>query len=159
MRRRLRATIRATAPYLFAAMSLISIVYVSSARRLFSEAELNEILKRSRENNARDGITGLLLYSGGNFMQAIEGEAPAIEALKERISADPRHNRMTIVFREEIVGRRFGDWTMAFRRVESLPPEDRARVSTFLTEAFTAPSPNRALVFQLLERFRETMRD
>ena len=46
-------------------MNLTSLVYVSSISRQFVVADLQEILHRSRENNARADITGLLLYRDG----------------------------------------------------------------------------------------------
>lgn len=41
-------------------------VYVSSSVNLMSREELVKLLTISRENNARLGITGLLLYKDGN---------------------------------------------------------------------------------------------
>ena len=51
--------------------SFHEIVYVSSATRPFQEAELQDLLLKARENNARLGVTGMLLYIGGNFMQLL----------------------------------------------------------------------------------------
>ena len=53
---------------------MIALVYVSAARKLFDEAELSALLTQCRANNARLGVTGVLLYADGNFMQALEGE-------------------------------------------------------------------------------------
>jgi len=52
---------------------MLSIVYVSSATRPLEENELLDMLKTCQRNNARTNVTGLLLYKGGNFMQALEG--------------------------------------------------------------------------------------
>jgi hypothetical protein len=40
---------------------MLSLVYVSSAKQLFSEQDLKALLEQSRDNNARLGLTGLLL--------------------------------------------------------------------------------------------------
>ncbi|MDZ4802991.1 MAG: BLUF domain-containing protein [Bryobacteraceae bacterium] len=40
---------------------MLSLVYVSSADREFSELELMELLEKSREKNTRLGLTGMLL--------------------------------------------------------------------------------------------------
>ena len=50
------------------------IVYLSSASKLFTEDELKEIVDISVKNNTRLGITGMMLYNEGNFIQVLEGE-------------------------------------------------------------------------------------
>lgn len=44
-----------------------------------------------RTNNERAGITGMLLYKDGNFMQLLEGEKEAVLRLHKNIIVDPRH--------------------------------------------------------------------
>ncbi|MEM7363377.1 MAG: BLUF domain-containing protein, partial [Pseudomonadota bacterium] len=36
------------------------------------------------------GVTGMLLYHEGSFLQALEGDRAVVEALYERIEEDPR---------------------------------------------------------------------
>jgi hypothetical protein len=67
------------------------IVYISAATYLMDENELKEILEVSRKNNQSSGITGLLLYHEGNFIQVLEGEKTAINALYDKITIDNRH--------------------------------------------------------------------
>lgn len=69
---------------------MIYLVYVSSAVKLFSSAELQQLLRGARENNSSRDITGMLLYKDGNFMQVLEGEKEPVLALRDRISRDPR---------------------------------------------------------------------
>ena len=140
-------------------MSFVSFVYVSAARRLFSEEELSALLRKSRANNERDGITGLLLYSGGNFMQAIEGEETPIRALLDRIEADKRHLRITRLLEEKTESRRFPEWSMAFRPVDRLPESERASVHAFMRGDGAHAGDDRGIVRKLLERFRDSMRD
>jgi hypothetical protein len=54
-------------------MERITVVYVSSVARSFKDSYLQDILRHSRESIGRKGITGLLLFKGGNSMQIIEG--------------------------------------------------------------------------------------
>jgi hypothetical protein len=51
---------------------MLSLVYASSAKQLFSEEDLTALLQQSRDNNTRLGLSGLLLYKDGNFMQVLE---------------------------------------------------------------------------------------
>ena len=61
-------------------------------------------------------MTGILVYYGGRFLQALEGEQPAVEAIFARIGKDHRHGDIRILARNTSVGKRrtFGDWSMAF---------------------------------------------
>ena len=71
---------------------MVFLVYVSSAVKLFSDEELVQLLEASRENNSKIGVTGMLLYKEGNFMQLIEGPEESVRSLHAKISIDPRHS-------------------------------------------------------------------
>lgn len=90
------------------------LIYFSSAKDLFTKEELVALLGQAREKNERLGISGILLYKDGNFLQLIEGEPDAIKAIYTTISEDPRHHEMVVVFDEAVSERLFGDWRMAF---------------------------------------------
>ena len=77
-------------------------------------AEIEAILAKSRINNARDGITGGLLFNDGCFAQVLEGPADAVEATFERIQCDDRHGEVTMLETGPIPARDFADWSMAF---------------------------------------------
>ena len=64
---------------------LTHLVYISSARRLFTTEELRDLLAVSRRNNAREDVTGMMLYRGGSFMQVLEGPQDAVLDLYQRI--------------------------------------------------------------------------
>ncbi len=76
--------------------------------------EIASILARSRANNAREGVTGGLLFSAGCFAQVLEGPLPAVEAAFERIQGDERHSEITVLQSGPIARRDFPDWSMAF---------------------------------------------
>ena len=138
----------------------ITLVYVSSATHLMAESELIDLLRTCRDNNAKAGITGMLLYKDGNFMQAIEGPEDAVTHLHRKILADPRHKGLITLVREPINTRQFGDWSMAFRNVDLLSETEREAYSEFLNEPFTEESfgsnPNKAL--KLLIAFKKNAR-
>jgi hypothetical protein len=77
-------------------------------------ANVADILARSRVNNARDGITGALLFNANCFAQVLEGTLPKIEAAFERIQQDERHGDVSLLVMEPIVARTFPDWSMGF---------------------------------------------
>lgn len=96
------------------------IVYLSSARALFTQEELHELLEISRRNNSQRGVTGILFYKDGNFLQAIEGEEHDVKAIYAKICRDERHAGVIPVFQEPIPAREFADWSMAFRNFDNM---------------------------------------
>ena len=114
------------------------LVYVSVAQENVSREDLLEILAKSREANAKAGITGMLLYKDGKFMQALEGEETAVRELYSRISRDPRHLGVLTLVEGEREDRCFGDWSMGFQDLSA--PEARAipGYSEFLNMPLTA---------------------
>lgn len=98
-------------------MNIYSLVYASSAVRPFSEEELTELLAIARTNNDRLGISGILLYADGNFLQVLEGEKSAVESLFDKISEDPRHRGVIRMISRQDSERNFNGWSMGFKRL------------------------------------------
>jgi hypothetical protein len=73
---------------------------------------IESILAQSRQFNPSTGITGILVYGGGIFLQAIEGGREAVSELYGHIQKDARHKQVVLLHYEEISERRFGGWTM-----------------------------------------------
>ncbi len=94
---------------------MISLTYISSARRPMDSGELAELLVRWRANNAAADVTGLLLYANDAFIQTLEGDADPVHDVMRRIAADPRHFDVDVTLDEEIETRSFPDWSMGFR--------------------------------------------
>lgn len=90
------------------------LAYISRAAHNLSAADLEDILNASRRNNGAKGITGHLQCHAGYFFQVLEGPAPALEALLEKLKQDPRHRDMRVLYREALQQRNFADWSMGF---------------------------------------------
>ena len=90
---------------------LVRLLYASRAIDPSPEA-IETILSKSRQYNPTCGITGILCYGGGIFLQAIEGGRMAVSELYGHIQKDPRHKDVVLLHYEEISERRFGGWTM-----------------------------------------------
>lgn len=73
---------------------------------------IDSILAQSRQFNPSTGITGILCYGGGIFLQAIEGGRQAVSELYGHIQKDARHQDVLLLHYEEISERRFGGATM-----------------------------------------------
>lgn len=91
---------------------LVRLLYVSRAVDANSSNAIDGILEVSRAHNLHNGITGVLCYGGGIFLQAIEGGRTAVNNLYNHIAADDRHQDVVLLHYEEISERRFGGWTM-----------------------------------------------
>ncbi|GAB4203496.1 MAG: BLUF domain-containing protein [Tibeticola sp.] len=90
---------------------LVRLLYASRAVDP-SPAVIEDILAQSRQFNPTCGITGILVYGGGIFLQALEGGRAAVNELYGHIVRDPRHKDVVLLHYEEITERRFGGWTM-----------------------------------------------
>lgn len=86
-------------------------VYVSTAEQLDPD-DIAAILESCQRNNARRGVTGLLLYNGRNFLQLLEGEADDLEWVMRRIEQDPRHHGISRLHDEPAAERACPDWLM-----------------------------------------------
>lgn len=104
---------------------IFQLVYQSTASWLLSPAELLAILDRSRANNARRQISGMLLYHEGHFLQLLEGDEAQVRERYEVIAADERHKWVSLVMTGPNGTRDFPDWTMGFRDLDqdAPPPE------------------------------------
>lgn len=120
---------------------LTQICYASVAAVPFNEPKLSGLLKEARANNTRHGITGLLLYGNGHFVQLIEGEPGPVDALYANIVRDTRHQQVFEVYRQSVSTRDFPNWVMAFDHLADLKPE-------FLRDSSKA----RSLVTMFLEK-------
>ena len=98
---------------------MIQLIYRSAATVPFSERQLADLLTRARDNNAELGLTGLLLYDDGSFLQVLEGEREPLLTIYGRI-LKIRHDKLTKLLERPIDERRFGDWQMGFVSVTRL---------------------------------------
>ena len=98
---------------------LVRLLYASRAVDN-SPAAVEAILAQSRSHNTACGITGILCYGAGVFLQAIEGGRMAISELYGHIQKDARHKDVVLLHYEEISERRFGGWTMGQVNVSKL---------------------------------------
>lgn len=96
---------------MLAAMKRLS--YVSRSARALTASDIDAITAVSQRNNRRDGITGILVVTGGVFIQTLEGEEAVIDATYRRILADDRHRDIICLQSESGIFRRvFADWSL-----------------------------------------------
>ena len=103
---------------------LVRLMYASRAVPAVDQEELLVILKKSKANNPKLGITGVLCmcFDARVFMQVLEGGRSAVNQLYTRIAIDPRHSDVELLAYEEIGERRFAGWSMGQVNMARLNP-------------------------------------
>lgn len=97
---------------------MIQICYTSRAVRPLGSPELIALLAKSRTSNQSIGVTGLLIYERGVFIQILEGYTDTVKALLAKITLDPRHKDVELTFEQPIEAPSFGDWSMGFFHID-----------------------------------------
>jgi hypothetical protein len=110
-------------------------VYSSVATKAFTESELLELLERSREANAKLGLSGMLLYKNGDFLQVLEGPEEVVRTMIRKIRLDPRHKSMLKLLEGDYDGRQFPYWHMGFRNLDT----EEAKKTPGYTEFLNTP--------------------
>lgn len=98
-----------------------SFAYGSSAKVAFDETSLETLLAGARHHNRRVGVSGILLYADGCFLQYLEGPSGAVESALQRVYASTRHRGIHVLLDEPIEARVFSEWSMGL----ALPPRSQ----------------------------------
>ncbi|ROS23323.1 FAD-dependent sensor of blue light [Rathayibacter sp. PhB127] len=111
---------------------LRSIVYASHTAAGLEEADLPALLEQCRANNERLGLTGILLFRDGRFLQLLEGPDATLRERMAIIADDPRHAGLRVLLEEAPAQRLFPSWTMAYEAItDSMTTELPGYRSTF----------------------------
>lgn len=119
------------------AAPLFSLIYVSTATQEFSQPELLELMNKSVANNAKRGITGMLLFKDMNFMQVLEGPEAEVRAVHQIIMRDPRHKGLITLIQEPQKERQFAEWSMGFRNLNDPQLRGLSAYSEFMNTPLT----------------------
>ncbi|RYG46723.1 BLUF domain-containing protein [bacterium] len=135
---------------------LFETIYVSASVKGLPDEELQRLLKQSRTNNVRDGITGMLLYSDGSFLQILEGPKTAVTQTVSRILQDDRHHLMIVMTEGPIEERTFSEWSMGFARASQTDLLAMEGSNDFFAEGETLKTMPPGRAKRLLEHFLRT---
>lgn len=141
--------------------ALIQLVYVSSLTVVgrLNTAIFEQVEGHARAYNEKQGITGILCYGNGQFLQCIEGKKSQVLALQERIFADKRHKNVKVLLLQAISERSFFDWRMRLLFLERwlwspATKQQATQLSPFLPFAPHGWSPERTAKFlQIIQDF------
>lgn len=109
---------------------LSSLVYESRAVVPLSEPDLDLLIHSAQARNRREGITGLLVYDEGRFLQWLEGPTDALGRVWKSISQDRRHAGISVLGQSTTTVRFFRDSAMALgkRRAEGIEGQQRGEI-------------------------------
>ncbi|MBF2099226.1 MAG: BLUF domain-containing protein [Gloeomargaritaceae cyanobacterium C42_A2020_066] len=93
-------------------MTLTRLIYLSQAIPDLKYPDLKAIMEKSETNNGHVGITGLLCYGDGLFLQALEGDRRYVTETFLRIAQDGRHHSAEVLHAAAIEVRAFPTWSM-----------------------------------------------
>ncbi|OWS71846.1 hypothetical protein CBI30_05185 [Polynucleobacter aenigmaticus] len=93
---------------------MYQLIYVSSAVMNFARPEFMELALHTGARNVKFGITGMLVFKDGSFMQVLEGNEEIIKTLYAKIEVDPRHTLVSVIHEGEISMREYGSWAMTY---------------------------------------------
>lgn len=100
--------------------TMVQIIYISRSTSAPQNAAqgvdpvVSRILAKSRTNNRKNGLTGVLYFGNGCFFQCLEGEEHAIDALYARLEQDERHRDLKLLSRTTIASPQFQEWSMKY---------------------------------------------
>jgi hypothetical protein len=99
---------------------LVQIIYISRSTFESTDAvnkiepNVVRILAKSRINNRKNGLVGVLYFGDSAFFQCLEGEEDAVNNLFAKIEKDPRHKDIKLISKKYITSVSFPDWAMKY---------------------------------------------
>jgi hypothetical protein len=93
---------------------MYQLIYVSSSTGAFTREKFLDLAFVMSSQNTKIGITGMLVFKDGNFMEVLEGEESAVKELFSKINVDPRHTLVSVIQEGEISAREYPSWAMTF---------------------------------------------
>jgi len=135
---------------------MLRVTYLSRETDSFSARGLVELLEHCKNNNPALGVTGMLMYANGTFLQTLEGEAETVEILLAKIERDKRHHGFQVIKRESIDERIYKNWSMGFERLTEAALHDEPALKAFQLDDFNPEflSAHPSVVENLIQRHR-----
>ncbi len=113
---------------------IFQLSYMSESLHPFSESELEKMLIRARRHNEAAGVTGILVYNKGVFLQLLEGEESAVHEIYKRICRDRRHHEIHCFFENYSKERMFADWSMAYKNIDLFEPATKIKLQEIVRQ-------------------------
>jgi hypothetical protein len=133
---------------------LIQVVYASRAAVPCDGPFLGALLEKARKRNGQLGVSGVLLYQTGAFLQVLEGAPDVVTALYEKIQRDLRHDRVVILKRGAVAERSFSEWSMGLMKTDSKALKGVPGLNEFLMVGVLNLAEDSERLSKILDGFR-----
>ena len=97
------------------------LTYQSRAVARPSESDLAQLVEQARDRNRKLGVTGMLLYDNGRYLQTLEGPPDGLSEVWSSIRRDQRHRDIEVLTEHMVSGRLFSDWDLLLYKQEDDP--------------------------------------
>lgn len=109
------------------------LIYLSRANSEFSQSDIDDLVDKANLKNKALGISGILIYRDGYFVQFIEGPIDNISQLYSSIQSDPRHEIFSLIYqREGNFPKFFEDWQMKHISEKFMGIENTKAIKEFI---------------------------
>jgi hypothetical protein len=112
------------------------------------------LLHKARTSNAQLGVSGLLLFHTGAFLQVLEGSPEVVAALFAKIERDKRHDRVVLLQRRAVSERSFSGWGMGLMKTDSKALTAVPGLNDFLMGGVLSLAEDSERLARLLDGFR-----
>jgi methanogenic corrinoid protein MtbC1 len=111
-----------------------SVTYRSEATAAPSPGDLEMLVASAKARNRSLGVTGMLLYDGGHFLQTLEGPPAALDQVWASVQRDPRHSGIEVLSQHIVPARLFSGWDMQLYSRGAVQPRQGARNTLALAD-------------------------
>lgn len=88
------------------------LTYQSRAVSRPSQSELEHLVHEAQRRNRSLGVTGMLLYENGRFLQTLEGPPAGLQQVWSSICRDRRHREIELLSEHVVSSRLFSAWDL-----------------------------------------------
>lgn len=136
---------------------LYHLIYISQARRPLDDADLMILQREAMARNHEVGVTGVLLYGSGKFLQLLEGPREVLAELFGRIALDMRHERTRLLHHGPIKTRSAPSWSMGVANADRLGPSMSIESLESCITAYASGQGNGDPAMSLVHAFERMM--
>jgi hypothetical protein len=131
---------------------LTFLLYVSQSTDSLENETQRALREKALLNAGRTGVTGILFYRRGFFMQYLEGPEQVVLDLFRELRGTNRHHNVRVLSRGPLESRLFTDWTVRWVNDEETGPSSESLIDLFETVLSSKTvSPNE--ISAILKRF------
>ena len=130
---------------------LYTLCYVSSCKDSLTAKDLEQLFQVNKRNNTEHGVSGILIYNNGNFMQILEGDEDMVKSLFKKIKRDARHSNLITLINNSIDERIFHDYDSGFIHFEDR--KKRKELHNYISWLKEAEIKNVDKVIRIVENF------